>query len=159
MPQEPGKPTKLAVPNALQMGRRDSPGNCCSASETAQYVAAVFAGFSGTMRELAEYHLEKHIKMLPHPDAYEFDGTIPWVALEVFVDNFMAMCQDTLRLPQFTRSILYGIQEVFPLSATTGHTDGREPISVKKIKKGDADWTVEKELLGWLVDATTARCN
>ena len=41
---------------------------------------------------------------------------------------------------------------MFPPPATTGHTDRREPTSVKKIKKRDADWTVEKELLGWLVD-------
>ena len=29
---------------------------------------------------------------------------------------------------------------------------GREPLSEKKIRKGDADWTTRKEVLGWLVD-------
>ena len=36
LPQEPGKPTRLVVPNAPQMGWKESLGFFCSASETAQ---------------------------------------------------------------------------------------------------------------------------
>ena len=34
----------------------------------------------------------------------------------------------------------------------SGHTDGRDPISLKKLKKGDARWSHLKVILGFLID-------
>jgi len=70
----------------------------------------------------------------------------------VFVDDFIAMSQDKSRIPHFTRSILHGIEQVFPDPSITGHVNGKHPISEKKLLKGDADWVPVKEVLGWLVD-------
>lgn len=214
LPQEEGKPIRLVVPNALQMGWKESPGYFCSASETARDVAEDLAGFTGKMHDLPHHKLEDKIKMPPStgdndtataliPDESSLkqesvnspkanddaafndsqppcvigdralrhsddigtaltsdDATpsdlnnrsTPWAALEVFVDDFIAMCQDVSRIKHFTRAILHGIESVFPTQEITGHVNGRAPISEKKVDKGDADWTVVKEVLGWLID-------
>jgi hypothetical protein len=34
----------------------------------------------------------------------------------------------------------------------TGHSGGKDPVSLKKLERGDAQWHHEKELLGFLVD-------
>ena len=75
-----------------------------------------------------------------------------WAGIEVFVDDFIAMCQDVRRIPHLTRSVLHGVEQVFPGPEVTGHSQGREPVSKKKIKRGEADWTVRKVVLGWLLD-------
>ncbi|KAL7546950.1 hypothetical protein ACHAWF_011171 [Thalassiosira exigua] len=62
------------------------------------------------------------------------------------------MTQDVGRIPQTTRAILHGIEQVFPAPEITGHAGGRPPVSEKKVKRGEADWLTSKELLGWLVD-------
>jgi len=151
LPQEEGKPIKLVVPSALQMGWKESPGYFCSASETARDVAEEFAGFNGKIHDLPMHKFEKHIKIpvsTTPPHAKEEGADMPWAAIEVFVDNFIAMCQDVPRIEQLTRSILHGIEQVFPDPNITGHTGGREPLSEKKILKGEADWTPRKEVLG-----------
>ena len=175
LPQEPGKPVKLVVPSALQMGWKESPGYFCSASETARDVAEKFAGFNGQMHDLPMHKFEKLIRMPAAADngdgAINGDNTldsasastsdkppslrdrvVPWTALEVFVDDFIAMTQDVDRIPHLTRSILQGIEQVFPDPSVTGHVNGKPPLSEKKILKGDADWMFIKEVLGWLID-------
>jgi hypothetical protein len=151
LPQEEGEPIRLVVPNALQMGWRESPGYFCSASETARDVAAELAGFEGRMADLPPHAFEQHIEM---PDVHpgEAAGPAPWAAIEVFVDDFIAMSQDAARIPHTTRAILHGIEQVFPHPDITGHTNGKTPVSEKKVMKGEADWRVRKEVLGWLVD-------
>jgi RNase P subunit RPR2 len=36
-----------------------------------------------------------------------------------------------------------------------GHTGGKDPISLKKLRRGDARWHHEKEILGFLVNGET----
>lgn len=155
LPQEEGEPTRIVVPSSIQMGWKNSPGYFCSASETARDVAAEFAGFNGTMHDLPMHKMEHLIKR-PTPDlnqpTKDASSAIPWAAIEVFVDDFVAMCQDVPRLEHLTRSILHGVEQVFPGPDSTGHKGGKESISAKKVGQGDADWTRLKEVLGWLVD-------
>jgi hypothetical protein len=155
LPQEEGQPTRLVVPSALQMGWKESPAFFCSASETARDVAAKLAGFNGAMHDLPMHKFEGLIKRPSPADAPQpstQDAATPWAAVEVFVDDFIAMSQDVGRIPHLTRSILHGIEEVFPGPDTTGHAGGREPVSEKKIRRGEADWTTRKVVLGWLLD-------
>ena len=120
LPQEEGKPIKLVVPSALQMGWKESPGYFCSASETARDVAEEFAGFTGRMHDLPMHKFEKLIKM-PFANNENNDANkvtsltervVPWTAIEVFVDDFIAMTQDVPRIPHLTRSILQGIEQL-----------------------------------------------
>jgi hypothetical protein len=77
----------------------------------------------------------------------------PWTAVEVFVDDFIVMCQNVSRIPHLTWSILHGIEKVFLGPDTTGHTRGCKPASEKKILHGEADWTTRNIVLGWLLDS------
>jgi hypothetical protein len=47
--------------------------------------------------------------------------------------------------------MLHGIHTIFPPPSVTGHTGG-DPISLKKLQKGDAQWAYIKEVLGWTFD-------
>jgi hypothetical protein len=47
---------------------------------------------------------------------------------------------------------LHGIHYIFPSPAVTGHTDGKDPISLKKLLRVDAQWSPQKEILGFIVD-------
>ena len=152
LPQPPGEPLKLVVPNALQMGWKESPGYFCSASETARDVIEQLAT---SKAELPMHKFEQYINTVAPPSTAGTsldDREVPWTALEVFVDDFIAMTQNVSRIQHLTRSILHGIEEVFPSIEVTGHVAGREPVSEKKVKRGEANWEVTKDVLGWLVD-------
>lgn len=151
LPQPPGAPVRLVVPNALQMGWKESPGYFCSASETARDIAADLAGFNGVQRELPMHRLEELIQ-LPPPEQGSRPDVTPWSAIEVYVDDFILMSQeDRSGLQRLTRATLHGIESIFPPISVTQHQNGREPISEKKVNKGEAHWLVEKEVLGWLL--------
>ena len=153
LPQKEGEPTRLVVPSALQMGWRESPGFFCAASETARDIAEEFAGFQGRMADLPIHKFEKHIQRPMHSDGDDAasDAT-PWAAIECFVDDFMVMAQAKSRLAHLSRSVMHAIEQVFPPPSVTGHVGGKDPISEKKILRGEADWETSKEVLGWLVD-------
>ena len=55
-----------------------------------------------------------------------------------------------------SRALMHGICSVFPPPTKLGHS-GEEPIFVKKLKKGEGIWEVQKEILGWVMDCAT-RC-
>jgi hypothetical protein len=47
---------------------------------------------------------------------------------------------------------LHAIHSVFPTPAATGTPDAKDPISEKKLAKGDARWDTKKEILGYWLD-------
>ena len=47
--------------------------------------------------------------------------------------------------------MLHGVHSIFPPPPITNH-DGDDPISEKKIDKGEGVWSTTKEILGWIVD-------
>ena len=71
--------------------------------------------------------------------------------IEVYIDDFIAAAQatSTEELKHIARALLHAIHDVFPEGV---FTDDDQPVSVKKIKKGEAQWSVLKEVLGWLFD-------
>ena len=77
----------------------------------------------------------------------------PLAYIDVFVDDFLGVAQgDQSRRTRIRRLLLQSFDEVFrPLEDDEGHR--QEPVSVKKLLKGDAAWAVVKILLGWVVDS------
>ena len=61
--------------------------------------------------------------------------------LEVFVDDFIQLAQTTEEeaLRHCSRAVLHGIHSVFPPPKVTGH-NGEDPVSIKKILKGEGVW-------------------
>ena len=77
----------------------------------------------------------------------------PLACIDVFVDDFLGLAQGApARRNRVRRALLTSFDEVLrPLEA--GEGPRQEPVSVKKLLKGDACWATVKVLLGWLVDS------
>jgi hypothetical protein len=79
----------------------------------------------------------------------------------VYVDDFILAgveSQDGTLLRRMARAALLGIHSLFPPIKVTGHIGGKDPISQKKLDKGDATMAFTKEVLGFLVGASNERC-
>lgn len=131
----------IIVPNSLQMGWAESP--------TARDVIE---------KLLLQATLPEHpseAQMLAQADTF---GRIQAATtftnvLEVFVDDFCAMTNNTNRdhLEHFSRAMLIGIHSVFPPPEVSGH-HGEDPVSQKKLAEGEGTWSYEKEVLGWIMN-------
>ena len=157
MPDAPGTPTRIVVPSSLQMGWAESPAYFCAATETAR---DVIQGLVADTVELPQHCFEEY--MHPQKAAKRSKSDSPAHSTYVYVDDFIGVAvenKDGTLLGRMTRSILHGIHAVFPSPAVTGHTDGKDPISVKKLQRGDGQWHHEKELLGFICngEAKTVR--
>ncbi len=154
------EPTMLMVPSCLQMGWCSSPAYLCAASETAQDVAEVLS--KEPVGDLPPHPFEHH--MLP-PDIWgTADKDFPSRPLEnvsdnflklieVYIDDFIGLTQttDPTQLLHLTRALLKASHSIFPSPDMTGH-NGLDPVSLKKLLKGDGLWEVCKEILGWIID-------
>jgi hypothetical protein len=153
MPDPEGSPVRIVVPSALQMGWAESPPYFCAATQ---------AG-----RDVIEYLIDEKFDLPPHPlESYiipeEALAAIPpsqqpathrFVA--VYVDDFILAgveSQDGTLLRRMARAALLGIHSIFPPTEVTGHKGGKDPISQKKLDKGDATMAATKEILGFLVE-------
>eukprot|EP00978_Attheya_sp_CCMP212_P022090 scaffold65439_cov46-Attheya_sp.AAC.2 len=60
---------------------------------------------------------------------------------------FLAAVDDAAgsKLDHTGRAALHAIHGIFPPPAVSGHVGGKDPISVKKLEKGDARWDLIKE--------------
>jgi hypothetical protein len=77
----------------------------------------------------------------------------PLLHADVFVDDEVLAAQGSnARLDRIRRVLLHCNDLVFRPNEPTGDEHRREPISVKKLLKGDACWATAKIILGWLLD-------
>jgi hypothetical protein len=147
LPREPGLPVKLVVPSALQMGWVESPAYFCAASETARDVATEY--IETPLNSTVDHKFVSHamagadVTSLPcngqHDDFKYF--------VEVYVDDFipLAIASSQKQLRHIANSVLHGIHDVFP----SRHDEMEDPISMKKIRKGDGKWALQKDILGF----------
>ncbi|MGH8338032.1 MAG: hypothetical protein ACRETL_14690 [Gammaproteobacteria bacterium] len=71
--------------------------------------------------------------------------------VDVYVDDFLALAQGSPRR-QLRCLLFHTIDTVLrPLVPSDG-PHRKEPISVKKLLKGDACWSTTKTMLGWQID-------
>jgi hypothetical protein len=154
----PDDDTCLVVPSSLQMGWCDSPAFFCAASETARDIAEDLA--KQPLDSLPTHPLETWmVRPTDWPTGSMDTYAEKFVHLvEVYVDDFIQLAQttDPTQLRHLSRAILTAIHSVFPPPSVTGH-DGEDPVSLKKLQKGDGLWTTKKEILGWLFDGAK-RC-
>ncbi|KAI2499364.1 hypothetical protein MHU86_15146 [Fragilaria crotonensis] len=66
------------------------------------------------------------------------------------------MAQTHTHRQKVMRSTLHAIDEVFRPLDPTDPPDRKEPASVKKMLKGDAQWSTFKRILGWDIDTETS---
>jgi hypothetical protein len=150
LPQPPGEPTRIVVPSAVQMGWVESPGNFCAVTETA--------------RDLTEYHVRNETPLPKHPIEEKMTVVhvperarekVPSRLLQCYVDDFCnaaTQSKDGTHIPAISRAAIHSIHSVFPPTEVTGHKDGKPPLSVKKLDKGEGNWEVVKEKVGFIFD-------
>jgi hypothetical protein len=151
MPSAPGTPTRLVVPRALQMGWNESPAYFCATTESVRDVAQAWID---ARTKKPEHPMEAFVK--PTQKARRQTSAGPTHQMSaVYVDDFLlAAVEDSTGtlLKRTARATLHAIHGVFPSPAATGTPDAKDPISEKKLEKGDARFDVKKEILGYWLD-------
>ncbi len=142
LPSSVGPNPSLVIPTSLQMGWIESPAYFCAASETARDVASQHA-------ELPLATMPRH-KFLSHKLPFTTRATSFKYMLEDYVDDFvdLAIPESQQQLDHIANATLHGIHDVFPANTNSDE----DPISLKKLLKGEGAWDTTKEILGLTFD-------
>jgi hypothetical protein len=97
----------------------------------------------------------KHLPNLQTP--VERDPSLPSLPfsgyVDVFVDDFVTIAQgDDAHLEHVRSVLMNAIDQVFRPCDALDSATRTEPISVKKLRKGDCSWHTIKLVLGWVID-------
>jgi hypothetical protein len=91
---------------------------------------------------------------LPKPNQLLPQYTRPLQAIDFFVDDFIGAAQGgRRRLVRIRRVLMQAIDDVFRPLEADDPVHGSEPISVRKLLKGDASWATCKKVPGWIIDS------
>ena len=148
LPQEPGAVMRIVVPHALQMGWQESPPYFCTATETGR---DVIQWLIESDLPLPKHPMEDHVIPEKMEPPQESALAKPW-RVSVYVDDYIIAVLSTIGIRfvrRIARASLYGIHSIFPPPIITGHTGGKDPISLKKLERGDAKLMPRKEILGF----------
>jgi hypothetical protein len=74
--------------------------------------------------------------------------------VDIYMDDFIVLAQgNATTLANVCSTVFHAIDEVFrPLHLSDKPYHRTDPISHKKLNKGDARWNTRKTILGWVVD-------
>jgi hypothetical protein len=171
-----GEEPLVAFPLALPMGWTESPPYFCAFTET---IADVANERILKWRRPPRHPLERaanttSLHQAPKVSKPAVSTTIPATiqprhrnsllpnqqrilgAIDVFVDDFIGAAQGSpRRLNRIRRILMEAIDDVLrPLDAQDP-PHRKQPMSVKKLLKGDANWDTVKTVLGWVIDSVT----
>ena len=151
LPTAPGEEVMIVVPRALQMGWNESPAYFCCTTETTRDVAQRWVD---TKVPLTKHPLEHHTYPQSPPKRQKYEGS-EFQMSSVYVDDFILAAVENSTgtlLNRTARATLHAIHEVFPAPNKASPQGAKDPISEKKLQKGDARWATQKEILGYLLD-------
>jgi len=170
-PSRPGQSEPLiAFPLVLPMGWAESPPWFCAATETAADMANT--RLQDEDHSPAEHHLDDLAATIPSDPAVPITtsttasavevptardpclqqaSTKPLQYVDIFVDDFISAAQKPF-LRRVRRVLLRAIDDVFRPNDADDSEHRREPVSMKKLLKGDCSWSTVKLILGWIVD-------
>ena len=158
----------VALPLVLPMGWSYSPAPFSAATETITDIANMKQRHLHTIPSSAPFHkydqrahnitvdqppaLHHSTPQLP-PDPLIPYSTHPIAYSDVYVDDLINLCQGNLERLRRARTVIFdSIDEVFRPVDQEDSPFRREPISLKKLDKGDCTWSTLKEVLGWILD-------
>jgi hypothetical protein len=169
-PTKTGAAPMVAVPLVLPMGWKNSPPAFSTATET-------IADLANQRLRRPDYHPPSHplddmaaaVPMPPRDQPSEApmskvavnvpkcrDPSLPTTGepleyVDIFVDDFVSLGQvpNTRRV---RRTLLHSIDHVFRPVTDADSPFRREPVSLKKLRKGDCSWDTLKLVLGWIID-------
>jgi hypothetical protein len=144
----------LVIPTSLLMGWVESPSYFCTASETAQDVGAYYASLP--INRLPEHKFASYttshddFKMLPLRAPGRPGSNLKYMH-EVYMDDFitLAIADAQEELNHISAATMMVIHDVFP--EDTDNLD-EDPISIRRMEKGDAAWANVKDILGLTFD-------
>ena len=174
-PTLPGESPLVAFPSSLPMGWTESPPYFCGVTET---IMDITEAAKNSNWSPPEHPLESVAASAPATDS-NLTLTVPYLSTaghddphvvpttrrrhprrgqplyhaDVYVDDEILAAQGSAAtLNRYKRQLLHVNDHVFrPNDKSDQHR--AEPISIKKLKKGDACWSTRKEILGWIVDS------
>ena len=175
-PHTSPEPAIVALPLALPMGWVNSPPYFCAFTESIADITNTQLHQSRHTRHLPqpEHRLSFiadhpdnepplplpscQLPMWSRPPFLPRPTLTPLAYVDIYVDDFIALGQgDTTTLHNVRTTLFNTIDSVFrPLDLTDNQPSRKEPISVKKLHKGDARWTTRKPILGWIIDTVAA---
>jgi hypothetical protein len=141
-------PIRLVIPSALQMGWNESPAYFCAATETTRDIAQAWIDQD---KQLDEHAMEATTYPTTDPRIQTSKGE-EFQMSAVYVDDFLlAAVQNTEQtlLQRTMRATLHAIHSVFRPPSASDPPGTKDPISEKKLQKGDARWNPVKEVLGY----------
>ena len=150
LPQAAGKPCRIVLPAAVQMGWVESPALFCTVTESARDLTQHLIDANVTLPWDAA---EDSMQIADIPLRARTDT--PTKLLQVYVDDFChaaTQSTDGLHIPTIRRAAIHGIHAFFPPPALTQHVNGKEPISQKKLAQGDGNFDTTKEMIGFIFD-------
>jgi hypothetical protein len=148
MPPRPNNTERhFVIPSALQMGWTNSSAYFCNATEASREIARRLLALSVEHGILPPHELEHHCA----PGNTNNNTN--------FIDNYVkAVAGPPSRSTRHhkelwvTRAILHAIHSLFPGPTVTGHINGRDIISLKKLLALDGLFDILKIFLGFLLD-------
>jgi hypothetical protein len=97
------------------------------------------------------------VPALPVPDASTLPRAPrrkPLQYVDIYVDDYLGLVQGGSRRRSRVRRIIFeSIDSVFRPLGPDDPSTRQEPISVKKLLKGDGSWQTRKTILGWVIDS------
>ena len=77
----------------------------------------------------------------------------PLSYVDVYMDDFLGLAQGHPGRRSYVRStLLHAIDQVLRPLSPTDSPHRKQPISLNKLNKGDAQWATRKLMLGWVLD-------
>jgi hypothetical protein len=169
----PGPDKLVALPLVLPMGWSESPPLFCAVTETIVDIAnGLFSYWAPPSHPLealaatipstdeAPYHLPytalsrpSRTSSLP-PRRQSSPASLPLAYADVYVDDEIVLGQGSSARLHRLRNILLHVNDAVlrPNDAADRARLRAEPISEKKLLKGDGNWSTRKTILGWVVD-------
>jgi hypothetical protein len=146
----------VGIPLSIPMGWNGSPPFFCAFTETGADLANHRLRCSPpfpihpleTVIQTTPFPWECAFTPSAHLPPLAFPPPAPLQYVDVYIDDFIALAQ----LPtahNTMRTLLHTIHNVFHDVPDSGR---RPVISLKKLAKGDAAWSCQKQVLGWNID-------
>jgi hypothetical protein len=151
LPGPPDESLKIVIPSALQMGWNESPGYFCAATESVRDIAQRWIDGG---ENLPKHPFEPATESAKAPRRQASPGP-DYQMTAVYVDDFLMAAVQSRKgdlLQKTARVTLTAIHSVFPPPTAEDPPGTKDPISEKKLAKGDAQWATTKEILGYELD-------
>ena len=101
-------------------------------------------------------HASTPVNTPPNRDPCLPSNPSPHAYIDVFVDDFIALCQGPpSNQTRVRQCLMHAVDSVFRPNDFYDGPHRREPISIKKLKQGDTSWNTSKQVLGWIINSIT----